>query len=83
MSRQSSRFRDFAQGLFPPATGVDIRKPTPVNGYKRASWKSQEEFRTHVMASWPEYNHRYARPVEWTWTNYKMRQWFAKHASGI
>ena len=50
---------------------------------KRASWKSQEEFRTHVMASWPEYNHRYARPVEWTWTNYKMRQWFAKHASGI
>ena len=46
-------------------------------------WKSQEEFRTHVMASWPKYNHRYARPVEWTWTNYKMRQWFAKHASGI
>jgi len=41
------------------------------------------EFRTHVMASWPEYNHRYACPVEWTWTNYKMRQWFAKHASGI
>ena len=49
---------------------------------KRTSWKSQEEFRTHVMASWPEYNHRYARAVEWTWTNYKMRQWFAKHASG-
>ena len=48
---------------------------------KRASWKSQEEFKTHVMASWPEYNHRYARPVEWTWTNYKMAQWFAKHAS--
>src|SRR5271166_3438727 len=50
---------------------------------KRASWKSQEEFSTHVMASWPEYNHRYACPVEWTWTNYKMRQWFSKHASGI
>ena len=50
---------------------------------KRASWKSQEELRTHVMASWTEYNHRYARHVEWTWTNYKMRQWFAKHASGI
>ncbi len=45
--------------------------------------ESQEEFRTHVMASWPEYNHRYACPVEWTWTNYKMRQWFAKHASRI
>lgn len=48
---------------------------------KRASWKSQEEFRTHVMASWPEYNHRYAHPFEWTWTNQKMRQWFDKHQS--
>jgi hypothetical protein len=48
---------------------------------KRASWKSQEEFKTHVMSSWPEYNHRYARPIEWTWTNHKMRQWFAEHAS--
>jgi transposase len=50
---------------------------------KRASWKNQEEFRTHVMASWPEYNHRYAHPFEWTWTNHKMRQWFARHTSGI
>jgi hypothetical protein len=48
---------------------------------KRASWKSQEEFKTHVLASTPEYNHRYAHPFEWTWTNPKMRQWFAKHAS--
>jgi transposase len=48
---------------------------------KRASWKSQEEFKTQVLASWPEYNHRYAHPFEWTWTNQKMRQWFAKHAS--
>ncbi len=50
---------------------------------KRASWRSQEEFKTHVMASWPEYNHRYAHPFEWTWTNQRMRQWFAKHAAGI
>jgi len=50
---------------------------------KRASWDSREEFRIHVMASWPEYNHRYAHPFEWMWTNYKMRQWFAKHTSGI
>ena len=50
---------------------------------KRASWKSQEEFKTHVMASWPEYNHRYAHPFAWMWTNQKMRQWFAKHAAGI
>jgi transposase len=47
---------------------------------KRASWKSQEEFKTHVLASWPEYNRRYAHPFEWTWTNQKMRQWFEKHA---
>jgi transposase len=47
---------------------------------KRASWRSQEEVKTHVLASWPEYNHRYAHPFEWTWTNQKMRQWFAKHA---
>jgi hypothetical protein len=47
---------------------------------KRASWKSQEEFKIHVLASWPEYNHRYAHPFEWTWTNQKMRQWFARHA---
>ena len=46
---------------------------------KRASWKSQEEFKTHVLASWPEYNRRYAHPFEWTWTNQKMRQWFAEH----
>jgi hypothetical protein len=50
---------------------------------KRASWESQEQFRIHVLASWPEYNHCYAHPFEWTWTNQKMRQWFAKHAAGI
>jgi transposase len=45
----------------------------------RDSRKSQEEFRTHVLASWPEYNRRYAHPFEWTWTNPRMRRWFAKH----
>jgi transposase len=50
---------------------------------KRKSWQSQEEFKTHTLASWPEYNHRYAQPFEWTWTNQKMRQWFAKHAAAI
>ena len=47
---------------------------------KRVSWKNQEEFKIHVLASWPEYNHRYAHPFDWTWTNQQMRQWFAKHA---
>jgi hypothetical protein len=46
---------------------------------KRQSWTSRDEFIQHVMASWPEYNRRYAHPIEWTWTNYKMRQWFEKH----
>jgi hypothetical protein len=31
---------------------------------RRASWRSQQEFKTHVSASWPEYNHRYAHPFE-------------------
>ncbi len=48
---------------------------------RRASWETKQEFRTHAMASWPEYNHRYAHPFEWTWTSHKMRQWFAKHSS--
>lgn len=47
---------------------------------KRQSWRSRDEFIEHVMASWPEYNDRYAEPIEWTWTNPKMRQWFTKHA---
>jgi hypothetical protein len=48
---------------------------------KRDSWDSREEFIEHVLASGPEYNRRYARPFEWTWTNQKMRQWFAEHAT--
>jgi transposase len=50
---------------------------------KRASWKTKQRFKTHVLASWPEYNHRYAHPFEWTWTNQAMRRWFTKHAAGI
>jgi hypothetical protein len=50
---------------------------------KRKSWQSQEEFKTHALASWPEYNHRYAHPFEWLWTNHNMRQWFAKHTAAF
>jgi hypothetical protein len=46
---------------------------------KRHSWHSRDEFIEHVMAAWPEYNDRYAKPIEWTWTNHKMRRWFEKH----
>ena len=44
---------------------------------KRGSWTSREV--AHVMASWPEYNRRYAHPFEWTWTNQRMRRWFDEH----
>jgi hypothetical protein len=47
---------------------------------KRDSWASREELIEHVLVSAPEYNRRYAHPFEWTWTNQRMRQWFAKHA---
>ena len=47
---------------------------------KRGSWHDREEFVQHVMDSWPEYNELHAHPFEWTWTNQKMRQWFARHA---
>jgi hypothetical protein len=46
---------------------------------KRGSWGNRDEFIQHVMDSWPEYNDLYAHPFEWTWTNQKMRSWFAKH----
>lgn len=47
---------------------------------KRGSWATREEFIGHVLASWPEYNRRYAHPFNWTWTNDQMRKWFAEHA---
>jgi DDE superfamily endonuclease len=47
---------------------------------KRASWESRAEFIEHVLASAAEYNRLYAHPFEWTWTNQRMRTWFAEHA---
>jgi hypothetical protein len=47
---------------------------------KRQSWRSREEFIEHVTSSWPEYNRLYAHPFQWTWTNQKMRRWFAEHS---
>ncbi len=46
---------------------------------KRGSWSRREELIEHVLACAPEYNRLYAHPFQWTWTNQKMRQWFAKH----
>lgn len=50
---------------------------------QRASWKSREEFIEHLMAAWREYNWRYAEPIEWTWTNEHMRQWYKKHTQSV
>jgi transposase len=47
---------------------------------KRGSWLTREDMTEHALASWPEYNRRYAHPFEWTWTNDQMRRWFAAHA---
>jgi hypothetical protein len=47
--------------------------------WKRGSWATRGEFIDHVLASWPEYNRRYAHPFKWTWTNDRMRKWFAEH----
>jgi DDE superfamily endonuclease/Homeodomain-like domain len=47
---------------------------------KRGSWASRRDYIDHVAVSWPEYNRHYAHPFEWTWSNQKMRRWFARHA---
>jgi hypothetical protein len=47
---------------------------------KRGSWGTREEMLGHVLASWPEYNRRYAHPFRWTWSNDQMRRWFTEHA---
>lgn len=47
---------------------------------RRQSWHSRDAFLPHVIAAWPEYNDRYAKPIQWTWTHPKMRKWFAKHS---
>jgi hypothetical protein len=51
--------------------------------FKRGSWARRQEFIEHVLASAPEYNQRYAHPFDWTWTNDRMRKWFAEHAPRI
>ena len=48
---------------------------------ERHSWNDREAFIDHVTAAVPEYNARYAKPIEWTWTNAKMRRWFDSHGS--
>lgn len=48
---------------------------------KRSSWTSRQALIDHIEVAWPEYNQLYAHPFQWTWTNQKMRQWFAEHTA--
>ena len=48
---------------------------------KRRSWQSRQELIDHIEVSWLEYNQIYAHPFKWTWTNRKMRTWYAKHVT--
>jgi hypothetical protein len=48
--------------------------------FKRGSWATRQEFIEHVLASGPESNRLDAHPFNWTWTNDRMRKWFAEHA---
>jgi hypothetical protein len=48
---------------------------------KRRSWNSRQALIDHIESAWPEYNRLYAHPFQWTWTNHKMRRWFAEHAT--
>lgn len=47
---------------------------------KRSSWPTRQALIDQIDAAWPEYNRLHAHPFEWTWTNQKMRKWFAQHA---
>lgn len=48
---------------------------------KRGSWETRAAYMDHVILSAQEYNRRYAHPFAWTWTNQKMRRWYAEHAT--
>lgn len=48
---------------------------------KRRSFTSRQEYINHVTESWPEYNHLYALPFQWTWTNQQMRKWYTEHTT--
>ncbi|MBX6316236.1 MAG: hypothetical protein IRY99_25485 [Isosphaeraceae bacterium] len=48
---------------------------------KRGSWPDRWAFIEHVHTLGSEYNHLFAHPFEWTWTNQKRRSWFSKHAT--
>jgi hypothetical protein len=79
--------RDWWRPRFTPVHASWLNQAELLNnafGYrylKRQSWENREAFVDHVDASETEYNRLYAHPFQWTWTNHKMRQWFAEHVT--
>lgn len=70
---------------FTPAHASWLNQGELLNGafghryLKRRSWSSREALIAHIEAAWPEYNTLYAHPFQWSWTNQRMRKWFAEH----
>jgi hypothetical protein len=70
---------------FTPAHASWLNQSELLNGafahryLKRRSWRNRQALIAHIDAAWLEYNKRYAHPFQWTWTNQRMRKWFAEH----
>ena len=46
----------------------------------RGGWTSQDHLRTHLDASWSEYNDLFAHPFHWSWTRRNMRDWVSSQS---
>jgi transposase len=44
---------------------------------------SRQHLIDHLNARWPEYNHRFARPFDWSWTCHDLYAWARKKAALI
>lgn len=44
---------------------------------------SRQDLIDHLMASWPEYNERYAHPFAWSWTRRDLRDWAGRAGAAI
>jgi hypothetical protein len=44
---------------------------------------SRQHLIEHLDASWPEYNHWFAHPFEWSWTRRQMHEWAVKKQASI
>lgn len=55
-----------------------------VSGYylRGGHWPTRQALVDHLCASWLDYNRSFAKPIQWTWTNDKFREWYRRHAVG-